>query len=391
MKFEYQLFYLANKSKVDISVLSQTRSILQQSNFSLNQIPLFSAQPFLLPNYKLGVMRSEPDSYSIALKQEIQEFVDIIQLLELINYCIEEVKIVSKLRNVNRDSGVAIIQINEENLLVISHKQQLDLLSQLLDLKQKLTQPEQLTYVAFKPNPKFSIRQQQVKHSPLKRPVTFQEIDDHIDDFIDQTQPSQQTQQQQQQQYQMKQKPVKEPKEHKHHSSSKKHHSKHVQSQKESNNEISKTITDKNQMLKLLQEKLDKLEDSTSSVSDTKYEVNRQINKYHELLNHSPKRFQTESTNLINKQYDRQKNQNVRKQMFLPVFNQQHQLIIQKQLKSYQNYANTFDSRTLGPAWIRCRMSTDKIFEILCEEVFNDIYTETVFELTDMLKEVVMQ
>ncbi|CAL6052934.1 Hypothetical_protein [Hexamita inflata] len=386
MKFEYQLFYITNKSKLDITVLSQTRSILQQSNFSLNQIPLFSAQPFILPNYKLGVMRSEPDSYSIALKQQIQEYVDVEQLLQLINYCVEEVKIVSKLRNVNRDSGVAIILINEENLLGISHKQQLDLLSQLLDLKQKLTQPEQLTYVAFKPNPKFSIRQQQVKHSPLKRPI-FQEIDEHIDDFIDQTQPSVQQQQQQHQQQQERQKPVKEPKEHQHHSSSKKHHSKHIQSQKE--DQIPKS-TDKNQMLKLLQEKLNQLEDSTSSVSDTKYEVNRQINKYHELLNHSPKRFQTESTNLINKQFG-QKNQNVRKQMFLPVFNKQHQQVIQKQLKNYQNYANTFDSRTLGPAWIRCRMSTDKIFEILCEEVFNDIYTETVFELTDMLKEVVMQ
>ncbi|CAL6077512.1 Hypothetical_protein [Hexamita inflata] len=385
MKFEYQLFYVTNKSKLDVSVLSQTRSILQSNNFSLNQIPLFSAQPFILPNYKLGVMRSEPDSYSIALKQECQEFVDVEQLLQLNNYCVEEVRIVSKLRNVNRDSGVAIILINEENLLQMSHKQQLDLLSQLLDLKQKITQPEQLTYVAFKPNQKFSIRQQQVKHSPLKKPVTFQEIDEHIDDFIDQTQPSQQTQLQQQQE---RQKPVKEPKEQKHHSSSKKHHSKH-ESQKE--DKIPKTTNDKNQMLKLLQEKLNQLEDSTSSVSDTKYEVNRQINKYHELLNHSPKRFQTESTNLINKQFGRQKNQNVRKQMFLPVFNKQHQQIIQKQLKNYQNYANTFDSRTLGPAWIRCRMSTDKIFEILCEEVFNDIYTETVFELTDMLKEVVMQ
>ena len=59
------------------------------------------------------------------------------------------------------------------------------------------------------------------------------------------------------------------------------------------------------------------------------------------------------------------------------------------QLREYQNYSKTFDSRTMGPAVLRCRMSPQKMFECLSSEIFDDIFDGVLLEFVDMLKEVV--
>lgn len=57
---KYKVFYIPNKNRLDSSYLDKTRTMLMTSPYSVSQIPLFTEVPFIVPKFKLGIMKQQP-------------------------------------------------------------------------------------------------------------------------------------------------------------------------------------------------------------------------------------------------------------------------------------------------------------------------------------------
>lgn len=125
-------------------------------------------------------------------------------------------------------------------------------------------------------------------------------------------------------------------------------------------------------------------------VQEFKNAVNTEKQQLNELISGPADQQNKYNTDLLNRvNYSQNAAWNSRRKLYLPVYDRKHAERTAAQLKQYQSYSKTFDSRTMGPALLRCRMQPQTMFECLSSEIFDEILDEVLLEFVDMLKEVV--
>ena len=119
-RMKYQLFYIANKKKLAEGAAQFATSTRGTQPFNIRAIPAQTERPFVIPNFKLGVL---------AIDRGSSEFVDNTKLQEAVQDAIQVTKQASQLKNNNETNAEAMFCVSLDDLLRLSHKQQLDLLN----------------------------------------------------------------------------------------------------------------------------------------------------------------------------------------------------------------------------------------------------------------------